>query len=114
MTSDGLLGKRVLVGVTCVSPDGVEITRFQTHGVLTEAGENAMIVTRDDGSTFGLPPAPELLDRAEPGVYTLRDTGETIEDPDLLASLTVTVADEESLDDLWTHGFMPPDHVDDA
>jgi hypothetical protein len=107
--SEELLGKRVLVGVTCVDTDGEEIARFQTHGLLTEVREDAILLARDDGSVFGLPPAPELLDRAEPGVYTLRETGEAIEDPDLLASLTVTVSDQDSVGELRAHGFSPPD-----
>jgi len=93
LDSDDLLGKHVLVGVTCLDPEGQPLTQFQTHGVVGEIREDAIVMTRSDGSTFGLPPAPELLDEAEPGIYTLRETGESVEDPDFLASLTVTVHD---------------------
>ena len=104
-----LLGKRVLVGVTCVDSDGGFVAQFQTHGVLAEIREEVMLLARDDGSTFGLPPAPDFLEVAEPGIYTLRETGESVEDPDFVASLTVTVNDPVSLGELRASGFSAPD-----
>jgi hypothetical protein len=108
-TDPDLVGKRVLVGLTCINSEGDVVAQFQTHGVVTKVGDDAISLTRDDGSSFGLPPAPELLDAADPGVYTLKETGESIEDPDFLASLTVTVTDLASNSEIKAHGFSAPD-----
>jgi hypothetical protein len=108
-STDDRLGKRVLVGLTCVDPEGDVLTRLQTHGVVAEVRDDTILLTRDDGSSFGLPPAPELLEVAEPGIYTLRETGESIEDPDFLASLTITVNDHASIGEIRAHGFSAPD-----
>ncbi len=104
-----LVGSRVLVGVTCLDPEGHLLTQFQTHGIVAAVREDAILVTRSDGSAYGLPPAPELFEVAEPGVYTMNETGESVEDPDFLASLTVTIHDPASLTELRDRGFVAPE-----
>lgn len=104
-----LLGKRVLVGLTCVDPDEDVLDKLQTHGVVVEAREDAILLVRDDGSSFGLPPVYDLLVHAEPGVYTLHETGESIENPDFLASLRITINNPTNLAAIRTRGFEPPD-----
>ena len=76
---------------------------------MTDVDEDVILLARSDGSTFGLPPIPELLDPAATGVYTLKETGEAIEDPDFLTSLTVTIHDRASLRKVETRGFAPPE-----
>jgi hypothetical protein len=105
--ADDLRGKRVLVGLTCVGPDNDVLLRLQTDGVVAEVREDVILLTREDGTTFGLPPDRQLLVGADRGVYTLRETGESIEDPDFLVSLTITINDLASLGDIKAHGFMP-------
>lgn len=107
-SAEELLGTRVLVGVTCVDPEGDLLARFQTHGVVSEVRDDAILLTREDGRVFGLPPAPELFEQAEPGSYTLSESRESVEDPDFLVSLTVTVSDQASLADLRESGYFPP------
>ncbi|HEY4348665.1 MAG TPA: hypothetical protein VGM80_13840 [Gaiellaceae bacterium] len=103
-----LVGKTVVIGVTCVGPGGEEVDRFQTFGTIEEV-TSAWIAVRREGLTepFGLPPAPELLEPAGAGIYTLRSTGEQIE-PDYTASYTLQVADPESILTLRGVGFVPP------
>jgi hypothetical protein len=77
---DDVLGKRVLVGITCIDPEEQLLTQFETHGIVSEITEDAIVLARNDGSTFGLPPGLEVLDPAEPAIYTLKETGESIEE----------------------------------
>jgi hypothetical protein len=97
-----LLGKRVLVGVTCVDEDGETIDRFQTHGLVSEVGEHWIVLTRSDGGEFGV---PRELEPAEPGEYRLRETGEVVVDPDFLARWTVTISPGSSPADVRAGGF---------
>ena len=41
MASEDILGAHVLVGVTCIDEDENLVAQFQTHGVLTDAREDA-------------------------------------------------------------------------
>jgi hypothetical protein len=103
-----LVGKSVLIGITCVSAGGAEVDRFQTYGTIAEVSDRWIAVRREGLSEpFGLPPAPELLEPAGEGVYTLRSTGQQIERPDYVATLTVSCPDAESLLTLRGLGFVP-------
>ena len=104
---DDLRGSRVLVGISCLDPGGEMLAMIQTHGVLTDLRDDVIVLTRDDGTTFGLPPDLTILEAAAPGEYTLRGTGESIEDPDYLVGLTITINDAASVREIEVHGFRP-------
>jgi hypothetical protein len=104
-----LIGKVVLVGVTCVGPDQEVLDEFQTFGTVERVDANGVIGLRRAGlrELFGLPPVE--LEPAGPGIYVLRESGVQVEDPDFVVSLTVACADRnESLDRLRTRGYVPP------
>jgi hypothetical protein len=102
------VGKSVLIGITCLDPGGRERDRFQAYGVIEEVDEHWIGVRREGLSElFGLPPVQELFEPAPAGLYTLHATGEQIEDPDYLATLSVTCADAESLLTIRGVGFQP-------
>ena len=82
-----LIGKRALVGITYVKPDGER--RIQMHGVISRGVENMAIYLRSGGEEFSLPPDPDAFHPAEPGRYTLKTTGEVVDNPDFTASWTV-------------------------
>jgi hypothetical protein len=108
ISAGDLLGKRVLVGVTCVSPDNDEVlVQFQTHGLVTEVRGDVILLSRDDGTTFGLPPFLEIFDVAERGHYGLRETGESIEDPDFLVSMTVSNVNRDELREFQAKLALP-------
>ncbi|HWB22155.1 MAG TPA: hypothetical protein VG652_04650 [Gaiellaceae bacterium] len=93
-----LIGKSVLVEITCFGETGAQIDAFQVYGRIETVDERWIGIKRADWSEpFGLPPAPELFEPAPAGAYTLRTTGEQIEDLDLLVSMDVNVRDAESL-----------------
>ena len=90
---DDLPGKTILLGLTFADSDGDVIERVQRHGVVEKAGREHGIATRLvgpgqpwDGELYVLPPDLEAVSEAAPGAYRLRSTGETVVDPDLLAS----------------------------
>jgi hypothetical protein len=102
------VGRSVLVDITCVDKVGNEVDTFQAYGHVEVADERWIGIKRAGWSElFGLPPVPELLEPAAPGVYTLRATGEQIEDPDFLVTLEIRVLDAESLLALRGIGFVP-------
>jgi hypothetical protein len=91
--ADFLIGKYVLVGMTHVAPDGTVTSQEQFHGRVTKAEQNVGITLACEGTRAGetvvLPPHPTAFQLAGPSRYTLRSTGEVIEDPDMTTSWTV-------------------------
>jgi hypothetical protein len=93
--ADDFVGLIVLVGVTYVEADGQTVTSQAQYygrivGVDRIRGIEVACEGKWAGKTMTLPPALRSLHYARPGQYTLRATGETIENPDFTASFTVT------------------------
>jgi hypothetical protein len=87
---DELPGKRVLVGVTRVAPDGSATSHRQFVGVVQRVHEGSIVLRRTDGGgDLAIPADGATLKRAVPGSYRLRRTGEVVVDPDFLCSLRV-------------------------
>ena len=88
-----LLGKSVLVGLTIFQEGQGEPRRDQVHGVIVtvnpEIGVEVRLEGLREGEVLALPPSFHIFARAKPGCYTLKDTGETITDPHLLAQYQV-------------------------
>jgi hypothetical protein len=81
-----LIGATVLIGMTCMRPDGEIDRREQMFGLVVEADSKAGILVDLDGTRKGtsyrLPPQTSVFQRAERGTYALKSTGETVNDPD--------------------------------
>lgn len=96
-----LVGKRVLVGITCVDHKDELVSQEQFHGRV-ESLDDGLIHIRvaGTGEDFTLPPDPSAFTRARPGSYRLRSTGEVVVDPDFTSSWTVRApgAGEQSED----------------
>lgn len=94
--ADFLIGKHVLVGLTHVAADGTIKSQEQLHGRVTKAELNVGITIACEGTrageTYVLPPHPKAFQLARPGRYTLRSTGEVVDDPDMTVSWTVNAA----------------------
>ena len=83
------LGKRVLIGLTEVGPDG-EVAQRQLVGTLSSVDPVRGIgFSLDGGGSYQLPPDGRVLEEARPGSYRLRSTGETVVDPDYTCSWTI-------------------------
>lgn len=87
-----LAGAVVLVGITYNEPAGARLEQF--FGTVTRADEHEGITLRLDGSRSGemfhLPPDLRAFFPAQPGSYRLRQTGETVVDPDFTATWEMT------------------------
>ena len=90
-----LIGKVALVGMTRLAADGkTVVAKQQFHGVI-EAADHATgirIACRggSDVETMMLPPTTTPFLNAKPGNYRLKSSGETIKDPDVTVSWTIT------------------------
>ncbi|MDR4469953.1 MAG: hypothetical protein MRJ68_16925 [Nitrospira sp.] len=89
-----LIGKHVLVGVTCRGANGNILAREQFHGEVTVADSEKGFCLKLRGTRVGemkwLPPNTRAFLKAKPGEYRLRSTGEVIINPDFTATWTVT------------------------
>jgi hypothetical protein len=92
-----LIGKHVLIGVTVQNRRGEFTRQEQFHGTVLSADATAGITMRLKGAREGeekwLPPATNVFEPAEPGVYKLRSTGEDVVNPDFTASWLLTQPD---------------------
>jgi hypothetical protein len=103
-----LLGRHVLAGITLLGDNDELIDQFQVHGIVSAADDAGVVLDRGDEPAYGLPPGPELFEPAESGEYTLRSTGEVVDDPDYLVSLSVHVSDQGNAEELRNVGYRPP------
>lgn len=90
-----LVGSYAIVGVTWVDgPGGPVIGRGQYHGRVVHAGPRGITVLCEGafaGTEMRLPPIPGLLEPADGGsIYRLSSTGEVVEEPDFVGSMTIT------------------------
>lgn len=88
-----LVGKTLLIGLTYVRYSGEPIEQRQLYGVVESAGPEVVVVRLSNGGEYRLPPDFRGVEPAPPGTYTLRSTGECIENPDYLCSWTITRPD---------------------
>jgi hypothetical protein len=85
------LGKRILVGITRVDPDGELIEQRQYVGELIHVDPNqGLELQLANGDHEWLPPDVRPLEEAPLGEYRLRSTGEVVEDPDYVCTWTIT------------------------
>jgi hypothetical protein len=87
-----LVGKYVVIGVTCIDESSKEEEIFQMHGVIEQASPSGITVSlrgTRGGHSWTMPPNLRALSTAKPGRYSLSETGEVIENPDLLAVWTI-------------------------
>ena len=95
-----LLGKYILVGITYLDKDGKLESMQQLHGIIQSTDEQAGILidlcgTRE-GEQWNMPPDTSGITKADPGVYSLRETGETVENPDYVCTWEVHRAEQET------------------
>jgi hypothetical protein len=92
-----ILGKTVLMALRYVNEEGSLIERKQLYGVIIKADEREGVDVRLSGSrageVFKLPPDTRSFEDARAGKYTLKSTGEVVENPDLI--LTASIREHE-------------------
>lgn len=92
--AEALLGNILLVGLTRLDADGELVEQRQLFGrvvsVDPQSGIRLLLEGSRAGESFYLPPDTRSIAPASPGQYTLRSTGEVVEDPDFLVNYTIT------------------------
>lgn len=85
-----MVGKTVLAGITHRLHDGTITAMKQYAGVIEKVNREGFWLRLSDSEAdeplMWLPPAPRYYDDAPPGIYTMRSTGEPIENPDYLTT----------------------------
>lgn len=94
-----IIGSRVLISITMVDDDEEPVGRWQGYGIVSRADlDEGVIVVALEGSHEGeettLPAVTSAFDPAAPGIYTLQETGEKVENPDYTVRWTVGVPDD--------------------
>jgi hypothetical protein len=82
-----MIGRRGAGGITDVGADGGVVTRDPFVGAVQEV-EPLAATDRSADEAFTPPPGPASFDRAQPGGYRLRSTGETMVDPEYVSTWT--------------------------
>jgi len=80
-----IIGKRVLIGISYFDHSGEAIDSEQMYGKVMSVHPDSVKVELEglhNGEIFSMPRDLRALHKAEPGVYTLKSTGEEIENPD--------------------------------
>ena len=83
------VGKYILIGITYLDHSGKELERQQMHGIIesaSRAGFNISLRGKRSGQSWNMPPMLDAIRPAKPGSYSLKETGEVIEDPELVAT----------------------------
>jgi hypothetical protein len=86
------IGKYILVGVTYLDQVGNQLEQIQLHGTIESANPEGIKIAlggQRTGESWGMPPDLSNIYVAEPGIYNLHSTGESIENPDLLVTWSV-------------------------
>jgi hypothetical protein len=82
------IGKVVFIDISYENPAGEISARQQWAGVITtysnQEGIRAELFDLDE--VCALPPSPDVIKPAKPGIYRLRSTGREIENPDYVAN----------------------------
>lgn len=87
------VGKYILIGVSYFDAAGNFIEQKQMHGVVSSASPEGLTISlrgAREGESWVMPPNLDSVSVASPGLYSLRSTGEEIENPDLLSTWNVT------------------------
>ena len=90
-------GKHILVGITYVDKRGEFKSQEQVHGHITNvdprSGFTMTLLGVRKGEEYCLPPDTRAFERASPGEYKLKATGEVVVNPDYTATWTVEEPD---------------------
>jgi len=91
-------GRDILVGITCLDPDGAVLRQEQYHGEIVGRKKSTITIRRfDDKEEVWIPRDFEAVRLAPAGTYGLRSSGVTVTNPTFLVSWMYTVIEDEEL-----------------
>ncbi len=88
-----LKGKVILVGMTYYTKDDEFVEQKQFWGTVTYVYGNTIVIKQNNGEEFSIPNDKSAIEKAQPGEYKLRSTGEVVVNPDFLSTWTVNLPD---------------------
>jgi hypothetical protein len=92
-----MINKRVVIGITYLDPGGEAIDSTQMYGKVISVNPDSVKVELEGshkGEIFSLPRDLRAFHKAEPGTYTLKCSGEEVEDPDYTTVWNITKSPE--------------------
>lgn len=91
--ASSFVGKYILIGITYLDSRGTVLRQQQLHGIIRSASRSGVVVElkgSHEGETWTMPPDLRGIRTAKPGRYRLRDSNETVVDPELMVTWTRT------------------------
>ncbi len=97
--AQSLLGKTVIIGLTYNTRAGDVDRQEQLYGIVRSTdprtGIEVELAGRRFGETYWLPPQTSNFQRADPGNYRLRATGEEVINPDYITTWVINPPAED-------------------
>ncbi len=93
--AQAIINKRIVIGLTYYEHDGKLVDQEQMYGKVASVNDDCVKVVLEGkrkGETISLPRNLRAFKQAEPGVYTLKSTGEEVENPDYTTVWDITKA----------------------
>lgn len=94
-----MINKRVVIGLTYLDQSGEVIDSEQMYGKVTSVNPDSVKVELEglrEGEIITLPRDLRAFKKAEPGVYTLKCSGEEVENPDYATAWNITKPPEQA------------------
>ena len=85
-----MLNKTIITGITYMNEEDELVERKQFFGTIVRINEKEGVVIKlaNSSEEISVPPQLDNIEKAKPGEYRLKSTGEVIVDPDYLITLT--------------------------
>lgn len=97
--ANDVIGKVMLVGITHLNSNGSLQSQSQFFGVVLSAspgkGIKLKLAGQNEGHEYNLPPDTSCIWKADPGIYTLSESKEKLENPDYLCTWEVHQKNEQ-------------------
>lgn len=95
-----LIGALVFISIVMIDQDEEPVGQWQGYGTVSRANYEEGLIAVDlqgshEGEETSLPPVTSAFEPAEPGTYTIEETGESVVNPDYTVYWTVSVDDED-------------------
>lgn len=94
-----MIGKIMLIGITYLNTAGELQSQRQFFGVVlsasSEDGIKLKLSGQNEGHEYNLPPDTSCIWKADPGVYTLSESKEKLENPDYLCTWEIHQKSEQ-------------------
>lgn len=94
--TDGIVGKKILVGLTYLDKEGEVNEQKQLHGKIKEVSDTTLVFSQPNNlGDFSIPYDGELESTDEENIFTLRSHGEEVTGINYLATFTIHKSPDE-------------------